>query len=285
MDDNINKPNLQDNPSTEGINKRPRLITEIVDLPQGVLIVGEKSSLARFFRETMAKEGIQINNENNFKYIFQFEDFDKTNIYLEKAQDKNAKFFLILDERKPDKFSKEAEKITQNFLQSHHNDGEIIKLKNLFGKEEEFVKQIWALTLRTNLNETVILENKVVKNDQEEILSFFPQKEKIKKEKKVHPPKRFPKVTTFFFFLLIVISPLIFVLSNIFLGLINLKSSRDAIINSQFEKAEKRAWLATEHFSVARRGIDKIEPLFYVLGKEDLEKEIEDWFTIGEETG
>ncbi|TSC54187.1 MAG: Uncharacterized protein LiPW16_115 [Microgenomates group bacterium LiPW_16] len=256
------------------ISGKPKTTTEIEPVNDGILIVGEKSFLGSQLREILASCGIKINDLQGFNYIFQLGDFEKIEFFLKKATGASAKFLLILNEDVDTKLSKKAEEAVEKFIQAQKLNAKIIKLSGFAGEEIEAVKKILKIAFSHTSQKTFSLTGPG---------TFW---EKSKKSQGAVAKKRFIFWGILSALLLFLLTfPITFILANIFLGTVNLKNAREAVFSSKFEEGKREALSAQEHFTSAENGFGQIVPVFYLLGREEQVREIENWFKIGQDLG
>jgi len=247
---------------------RPKIITEIKTFPPSVIIVGDNSSLALSLREILSLKGVRIGDFQEFSYIFQLGDFEKTDFFLEKAKEKGAKFFLILDEDQIQKDAKKAEEKTLEFFRTKNLQGKIIKISGFIG--EEVAPKILKEAFGYNPQRIVVLKGPV---------AF------LEKKKKRNYPFKLEYLAYLFSIFFLMTMPVTFILANVLLGTLALKNTKKAILSSDFEKGRNLAKKTENYFSQAEEGFKKISPIFLFFKKEEKTEEIKKWLATGSALG
>ncbi len=254
---------------------KPNITLETEQSYARALIVGNNSTLESTLREILISKGVDLNERNNFDYIFQLGSLEKNEFFLKQAINTGAKYFLILDEHANPKLSQNAEKRTLEFIQKRNLSAKIFKVSGILGQEIEVVKKILKYSFGQTKDEVINLTG---------VNAFWekPKSDSQREQKKGSLPYTLVSILIMFF---ILTSPILFILSNIFLGTLALKNTKSALLTSKFVQAKSLSRSARAYFASAESGFRLFIPILSFLNQDDKSREIENWLQVGQDLG
>lgn len=252
---------------------KPKIFIEEESFSTGILVVGDDSPLTPILREILTSKGVRVDDPNGFNYIFQLGNLEKLEFFLKKAVTHNAKFILILGENINSRLGQKAEKLAQKFKETQNLQGKVIKLSGFTGQEIEAAEKILKTVFSQASGDLVNLKGPDV---------LWSESNKL-----VRPAEKksfvFWKILAFSICLLL--SPLVFIAANIFLGAWSLRQTREALLVSDFVRAKAEAQNSQVRFVSAERGFITLAPILNLFGLGGETKEIENWLEVGQNLG
>ncbi|MFH0863801.1 MAG: hypothetical protein V1858_01780, partial [Candidatus Gottesmanbacteria bacterium] len=260
----------------ETIAKKTNIILEEETTFSNVLFIGKGSQLAAILRELLISKGLNICSDGECDYIFQLDDIENIGVFLEKAVKNKAKYFLILDENIDIKIRQQAISRVSDFIQKRKLIAKIFNISLFPGQEIDTARKILKLSF-----------------SQTEETKFDLKGNNIFIEKPQYTQKRNYSIKknilhwTFYLLMIsaIIISPIIFILANIFLGTLSLKNTSTSLLNSNFISAKNQAKSAQAYFTTAENTFELGQPIPNFLGKDKQARQFKDWLELGKDLG
>ncbi|MCL5095619.1 MAG: DUF4012 domain-containing protein [Patescibacteria group bacterium] len=248
--------------------QKPKVSVEIQTEKIAISLTGEKSPLYALFREALQIKGANLNESERADYIFQLNNFAQVDKFLARAVFNHAKYFLIIDKNQENDPGQKAEKKVLQAIEKQKLDAKIIRIFGFNGEEEMVVGKI----LKIALSQT---KEKII--DLSWAGAYWAKPNRVKKA------KLRPTIWLSLLFLFFLTLPLTIFLSNLTLGVWDLKKTQDLAFSSAFIKGEARALSAQNHFAAAKENLEDWQFVFQILGQEAAERKLTAWLNIGQD--
>ncbi len=248
--------------------QKPKVSVEIQTEKTQVLLTGEKSPLYAFFKEALQAKGASLNESETADYIFQLNNFAQVDKFLARAVFNHAKYFLIIDKNQENNPNQKAEKKVLQAIEKQKLDAKIIRIFGFNGEEEMVVKKI----LKIAFSQT---KEKII--DLSWAGAYWAEPTRVKKIKLQ------PTILLFLLFLFFLTLPLTIFLSNLTLGVWDLKKTQDLAFSSAFIKGEAKALSAQNHFAAAKDNLEDWQFIFQAFGREREARKLTDWLNVGQD--